>query len=386
MLRLKNFSVAFGSSQVFSDLNLQLAQGERLAIIGNNGSGKSTLAFALAGVIPDFVPASVSGEKRCEKPGLIMQDPSSQFFAMTVKEELGEKGSLVAKKFGLLNLLERNVFQLSEGEKQKINLVANLSSSPATLLLDEPTELLDPVEAVRFKQLLGKVRGRTLLWFDKSDPALHRTKKFFLRGHKNPAMPKKRSNVKKDIVLKADISVQRNGFSLNAAFSLREGEKIALIGRNGSGKTTLLKAIAGIERFSGRVELKQALSFAPQNPSHVFFNETAEAEVVEPRNAARLGIGHLLKQNPNRLSKGQQKMLSVAAIQGKGIALLDEPTTWLDPLNSAVMYSFITESKQPMLIATHDKNLLRYCDTIFLIEGGEAKECSSTAANRFFLG
>jgi len=84
------------------------------------------------------------------------------------------------------------------------------------------------------------------------------------------------------------------------------------------------------------------------------------------------------------LSKGQQKMLSIATIITKDIALLDEPTTWLDSENKAMTYKFITESQQSMVIATHDKDLLRYCDRVFLIKGGEMQECSSTAVNRFF--
>jgi len=383
MLRLENFSVSFSGTRVLHGLNLAVEDGEKLVVVGPNGSGKSTLALALAGVIPDFLPAQVSGEKLCSKPMLLMQDPKTQFFAMTVKEELGP-GLSSAKKFGLTHLLERNVFQLSEGEKQKINLVANLFFKPETLLLDEPLELLDPLEASKFKKTLAKVSGKTLVWFDKELQGLPNARRFFLGEHEKPKLPESKSHAVQGTAAVADFSVQKSGFSLKASLSVRNGEKIALIGANGSGKTTLLKAIAGIEKFVGKVSLSSPVSFAPQNPSHLFFNETAEAELVEPRNALRLGIGHLLKQNPVSLSKGQQKMLSIATIKSKGIALLDEPTTWLDLKNKAMVYRFIAQSRQPMVIATHDKNLLTYCDRVFLLKGGEALECSSTAANRFF--
>jgi len=384
MIKLKNFSVAFGSKPVLKNLNLQVPKGAQFAVLGSNGSGKTTLALALAGVMPDFVQARVSGKALCLKPGLIMQDPSPQFFAMTVKEELGSRGIALAKKFGLSNLLERSVFQLSEGEKQKINLVANLSFKPECLLLDEPLELLDPVEAARFREMLAKAKGKTLVWFDKIDPGLPKARKFFLNKQKKVWLPEKKTGIKPGLAMRVDFSVQRNSFYLDAKFGLRHGEKIALIGRNGCGKTTVLKAIAGIERFKGNVSLHKPVSLAPQNPSHLFFNETAEAELVELKNAAKLGIKGLLKQNPNSLSKGQQKMLSVATISPSTIALLDEPTTWLDSGNKATVYKFITESQQPMVIATHDKDLLHYCDRVFLIKGGEMQECSNTAVNRFF--
>lgn len=384
MIELKGFSVSFGKNQVLDGLNLAVEAGERLSVIGANGSGKSTLAFALAGVIPDFIEASVSGRISCKNAALIMQNPSAQFFAMSVKEELGRQGLGLAGELGLGHLLERNVFQLSEGEKQKVNLVANLSSGAKTIMLDEPLELLDPKQAARFRVLLGKVSEKTVLWFDKEDPALPKAKKFFLGRQETIALPLPQKFALGKTALRADFSLQKNGFSLNARFDLRQGEKIALIGANGCGKTSLLKALAGIEKFKGRIECQSGFSFAPQNPSHLFFKEKAADELVQPENAAKLGISGFLSQSPGLLSKGQQKMLGVAAIRGNGVALLDEPTTWLDQKNKAIVYNFISRRHQPMVIATHDKGLLRYCSRVFMIEGGELSECSSTAANRFF--
>ncbi len=382
MPELKNFSISFGSKPVFENISFSFK--ENFSVIGPNGSGKSTLALALASVIPDFVEAKTSGFLHCDPCGLVMQNPSTQFFAMTVKEELGPKGLSLAKKLGLQFLFERSVFQLSEGEKQMINLVSNLSFNSKVLLFDEPLELLDPVEAACFKKLLLGIRAKKVVWFDKIDPNLSNFKKFFLGNPKKLSLPLKKKNVVGKRVLNAEISLQRNDFSLNGNLSLYDGEKIALIGRNGCGKSSFLKLIAGFEKFSGDLEVNAELSFSPQNPSHLFFNETAEAELVDLKNAKTLGIQSLLKQNPNNLSKGQQKLLSVASIKSKGVALLDEPTTWLDLENKAKVYSFLNESNQPMIIATHDPNVLSYCDKTFLIEGGELKQCSSTVANRFF--
>jgi ABC-type lipoprotein export system ATPase subunit len=97
-----------------------------------------------------------------------------------------------------------------------------------------------------------------------------------------------------------------------------------------------------------------------------------------------LGISHLLGSNPSKLSKGQQKMASIAAIVPNSIALLDEPTTWLDEKNKALVYGFITNSRQPMLIATHDKQMMGYCDKIFMVKEGRLLPCSNITANRFF--
>ncbi|MDD5162744.1 MAG: ATP-binding cassette domain-containing protein [Candidatus ainarchaeum sp.] len=386
MIKLENFSLAFKAKKIIQGLNLQIGSNEKIAIIGANGTGKTSLAFFLAGVIPDFVPAQISGKyKLPAKASLIMQNPSNQFFAISAKEELGEKGVLLAKKLNAGHLLERNIFQFSEGEKQKLNLIANLALKPEALLLDEPLELLDPVESGRFRKMLEKAGRGAIVWFDKKDNFVSAEKKFFLQKPKKVFLPEKKKNTLKEIVLEADFKISAPTV-LSAGFSLHKGEKIAIIGRNGSGKTTLLKTIARLNKFSGKLLLKEKVSFAPQNPSHLFFNETVEEELFDKANAHLLGISHLLKSSPDRLSRGQQKLVSIAAVKAGTIALLDEPTTWLDSENKAVVYGFISNSSDSMIISTHDKKLLDYCDRVFIIEKGVLEECSNTKANRFFQG
>ena len=385
MIGTKDLAVSFGRNKIFQSIGLDIEPNGKYAVIGPNGSGKTTLALVLAGVIPEFTPADVKGEVQSAGCSLIMQNPSSQFFAMSVKEELGEKGVKLAKQFSASHLLERNVFELSEGEKQKINLIANLSFKNSCLMVDEPVELLDPVEAKRFCSAFSKVKDRTLIWFDKSEDFVAGMKKTYLAKPKKQTLPAKKNNVCKETVLSADFSLERNGFSVKEiSFEVCAGEKIGLIGLNGSGKTCVLKALAGIEKQSGKLQANKNISYAPQNPSHLFFQETAEAELVDVGNARKLGIELLLQKNPALLSKGQQKMLSVATIAPNTVALLDEPTTWLDSANKASVYNFINNSEQAMILATHDRKLLDYCDRILIIKDKGVTECSSTVANRFF--
>ncbi|MAG22170.1 MAG: hypothetical protein CL943_02600 [Candidatus Diapherotrites archaeon] len=385
MIGTKDLAVSFGRNKIFQSIGLDIEPNGKYAVIGPNGSGKTTLALVLAGVIPEFTPADVKGEVQSAGCSLIMQNPSSQFFAMSVKEELGEKGVKLAKQFSASHLLERNVFELSEGEKQKINLIANLSFKNSCLMVDEPVELLDPVEAKRFCSAFSKVKDRTLIWFDKNEDFVAGMKKTYLAKPKKQTLPAKKNNVCKETVLSADFSLERNGFSVKEiSFEVCAGEKIGLIGLNGSGKTCVLKALAGIEKQSGKLQANKNISYAPQNPSHLFFQETAEAELVDVGNARKLGIELLLQKNPALLSKGQQKMLSVATIAPNTVALLDEPTTWLDSANKASVYNFINNSEQAMILATHDRKLLDYCDRILIIKDKGVTECSSTVANRFF--
>jgi energy-coupling factor transport system ATP-binding protein len=180
MIELKNVSISFKEKPVIKNFSLQVRKGEFVSIIGKNGSGKSTLALLMAGIIPKIVPAKIKGKISVRgKTGLILQNPSSQFFSMTVKEELGK---INAKKFNLQSLINKSVFQLSEGEKQKINLISNISNNVEILLLDEPLELLDPKECQNFLNLLKNQwrKGKTIIWFDKDETFVKESRKIFL--------------------------------------------------------------------------------------------------------------------------------------------------------------------------------------------------------------
>jgi len=383
MLSAKGLSVSFGRAKAFENFSFSLPGKKRLAIIGPNGSGKTSLGFALASIIPDFIEGRIAG--KIEAPSsvsLVMQNPSTQFISMTVEEELH---GVNIRGFNAVHLLHKNVFELSEGEKQKINLISNLSQSPGAILLDEPLELLDPLEAKRFMQVLSKT-SVPMLWLDKSDEFVKEFPKAFLGKSQKPMFPAKKQSILGEQVLSASICIERNGFFLpGIELQLYRGEKLGLIGLNGSGKTSLLKALAGVQKPSGNVDRKLPVSFAPQNPSHLFFRETVQEEIRCLENIEKFCIKPFLSRNPSKLSKGQQKLVSVASVLPNTIALLDEPTTWLDAANRSLVYNFINDAQQPMVIATHDRKLLDYCDRILLVEAGKGvRECSRTAANRFF--
>lgn len=384
MIEASNLNISFGKKAVASNFSLKAGAGKRVAVIGGNGSGKTTIALFFAGVIPDFIKACVTGNFSCKgKIGLVMQNPSSQFLSLAVRDELPDSPKAW---LNLSGLLDRNVFELSEGEKQKVNLAASILRKCSVLLLDEPLELLDPIEAKNFMKLINALKATTIIWFDKSDSFLGKGwRKVFLGSRQKAKMPVPVSHCRSTVVLNADFSVKNNGFFLGRAkIALHDGEKIALIGLNGSGKTTLLKTIAGAIKKKGTITASKQFSFAPQNPTSFFFGETVEADLPGSRNAELLGIRHLLGSNPAKLSKGQQKMASIAAIAPNSIALLDEPTTWLDEKNKANVCRFIANSSQPMIIATHDRRMLRYCDKIFMVKEGRLLPCSNTTANRFF--
>jgi energy-coupling factor transport system ATP-binding protein len=151
--------------QALRGVSLRVGQGELVALTGPNGSGKTTLLKHFVGllrpksgrvVVHGWDTGTAKVEDLIEHVGYVPQDPSSLLFADTVREELqftrrahglppGEEHRWL-ETLGLLALCERYPRDLSVGERQRVALAAILAAEPVTLLLDEPTRGLDPVE------------------------------------------------------------------------------------------------------------------------------------------------------------------------------------------------------------------------------------------------
>lgn len=146
----------------------------RIGVIGANGSGKSTLLRLVNGLVqPTAGTITVDGEdtvrsvrKVRRNVGFVFTDPLSQLVMPTGREDVelslrrsvkngAERRSLAAAaldRFGLLHLADQSVYELSGGERQLMALAAVLAVSPAVLVLDEPSTLLD----LRNRELLRR--------------------------------------------------------------------------------------------------------------------------------------------------------------------------------------------------------------------------------------
>jgi len=172
---------------VLSAIDLTIARGERVALLGGNGAGKTTLLRALVGLLP------VDGEVRASglairKPGdavaagvgLVFQNPDDQLFGASVLEdvrfgpcnqglspdEATRRAEESLAQLGIASLAERSIETLSFGEKKRACLAGVLAMRPSVLLLDEATAGLDPAGETAFVALLAslcKERGLTLL-------------------------------------------------------------------------------------------------------------------------------------------------------------------------------------------------------------------------------
>ena len=155
-------------------LDFEIEKGSFIGIIGENGAGKSTLCQAFNGLVPGFFKGAYGGKvligdtevakttvsKLCQKVGLVFQNPFNQLSGAkeTVFEEIAfglqnfgvPKEEMISRVNEVMELLdiadyrERNPFDLSGGQMQRVALAGILAMKPEVIVLDEPTSQLDP--------------------------------------------------------------------------------------------------------------------------------------------------------------------------------------------------------------------------------------------------
>lgn len=186
MIRLRDLERRFGTRQVLRGLNLEIAPGDRVALMGANGSGKTTLLRILAGFTrPTSGDAWISGASVTESPWLVREKigwvPATDggfFPRLTGRENLELFGAIrgisapgIAARISSLKeplrlgpVLDTAFHQCSSGMRQSLALARALLSDPGVLLLDEPTRSLDPEASEVFRKFLREMTsGKTVL-------------------------------------------------------------------------------------------------------------------------------------------------------------------------------------------------------------------------------
>ena len=178
----------FGDLIANDHVDLSVAAGEAHALLGENGAGKSTLVKILYGLLqPDAgqvlwrgEPIALPGPRAARQRGIGMVfQHFSLFEAMTVTENvalaldgdaplprIAERLAEVSRAYGLPLEPRREVWQLSVGERQRIEIVRCLMQDPQLLILDEPTSVLTPQETEALFATLARIRaeGRAVLY------------------------------------------------------------------------------------------------------------------------------------------------------------------------------------------------------------------------------
>ena len=177
MFQVSDYSVAYGQSDVIRNLNLSIKPKEIVAILGRNGMGKTTLMKSLIGMIPSkegsltLSGKELSGLKSYERVGAgigFVPQGRMIFSTMTVSENIetgltstGER-KIPSDLYSLFPVLDemknRRGGNLSGGQQQQLAIARALASNPSVLLLDEPTEGIQPSIIKEMARTLKQIR------------------------------------------------------------------------------------------------------------------------------------------------------------------------------------------------------------------------------------
>ncbi|MAK33671.1 MAG: ABC transporter [Acidiferrobacter sp.] len=298
LLQLKGIGKTFPGCIANDDIDLEIAPGEIHALLGENGAGKSTLVKIIYGVLrPDQGTLCWRGDEMIiDNPasarslgiGMVFQH-FSLFESMTTLEnvalalppqdldELRGRLETTAQDYGLTLHPDRHVYDLSMGERQRIEIVRCLLQNPSLLILDEPTSVLTPQETevlfATLRQLASE--GRSILYIshkleevrslcdratilrggkrvDDCNPAEETAQSLAekmigrrvesAKGHSAAATSEVRLNVT-DLSVRSD---EPHGTDISdISFSVHAGEILGIAGIAGNGQTELMNALSG---------------------------------------------------------------------------------------------------------------------------------------------
>lgn len=168
------YKYPFSEKLVLDNISFEINPGEFIGIIGRNNSGKSTLCQALVGLVPNFYKGAYGGKifindievaksdtsEICKKVGIVFQNPFNQVTGskITVYEEIAfglenlgiNRSEMIERIDEAMELLDiskykdRNPFDLSGGQMQRMAIASIIAMKPEIIILDEPTSQLDP--------------------------------------------------------------------------------------------------------------------------------------------------------------------------------------------------------------------------------------------------
>lgn len=150
---------------ILNNINLKIQEGKVVSIIGKNGSGKSTLIKLIAGLLkPTEGQVLIDGINACDKDkfyeirkkvGIVFQNPDNQILFPRVYDDiefamknlkLNDRDSKIKdalKNVEMLDYIDSDTYELSLGQKQRINIASVLAVNSKYILLDEPTTMID---------------------------------------------------------------------------------------------------------------------------------------------------------------------------------------------------------------------------------------------------
>lgn len=406
VIDFENVSFSYGTQKegCLKNINLKIQAGEFVLLTGQSGSGKTTITRLINGLIPHFFEGVLTGtvkvlgsDIKSLTPGemgksiaSIFQNPRSQFFTTNStnevafalenygidRDEMIDRVNSAFLDFEAENLMSRDMFSLSSGEKQKIAIIAAKALNPKIYVFDEPSANLDIQSIIKLKKIIKilKEQGHTIIVsehrlfylkdlidkcfimkdgeidrqlnhddienLNETDLQTYKLRTFNLSnikyGLKNNAPIRKQQS---------DFKVENLSFSYNANNLILnncnlEGnfsETVAIVGHNGNGKTTLGKIMSGLlkaksgqfyidGKFIKQKELYKNVYFVMQDADYQLYSDSVVSELmlssangVEQNDEkientmSLLNISSLRNRHPHSLSGGQKQRVTIAA-------------------------------------------------------------------------
>ena len=453
------FTYQGSETPALQDVTLSIGAGECVLLCGKSGCGKTTFTRLLNGLAPAFFPGRMLGscrvgdllagtaaiEEYVPLAGSVFQNPRSQFFNVDTTSEitfgcenLGQPAETIRARlertvcdFRLEKLMDRNIFHLSGGEKQKVACAGVSIMEPEVLVLDEPSSNLDAASISDLRKTLAfwKSQGKTIIVSE------HRL--YYLRGLADRFIYMEGGKIKREYTTE-----EFNGLSEQArteiglrTFALEQlqppqtpqctgtelelkqfrfayphgssilhiqdctipaGRIVGIIGNNGAGKSTFSRCFCGLEKRCGEViwngrryRSKDRLNtcyMVMQEVNHQLFTESVLDEVLISMEEAnqkraeeilsRLDLLDFKERHPMSLSGGQKQRVAIASViaSKRSILFFDEPTSALDPELTGEILKVIKDLAQEhitMVIVTHEMNFARdISDRIIFMDKG----------------
>lgn len=438
IIESKNLSFKYLDRKEYSlkNINFNIKNGELIFIVGNSGSGKSTLLNIINGIISEVIEGDIEGElliksksdmKIYEKNlilGNVFQNPRSQFFTTNTtaelvfemenygfsKEKMEKRLKNLVDEFGVKNLLDRDIFNLSSGERQFLALLTTIIINPEVVIFDEPSANLDYGNAMRLKKQITKLKnqGKTIIISDHRAFYLRDIidRVFLIEDGKLKLFDSEKEFINYDYnnrvfnlfeyqfesrkILKTDIEgmvcegISYKNILEKVSFSTNKGEISTLIGINGVGKSTLAKIISGILKPDfGKVKKSQKPLYIMQDADFQLFGSSCikELEITQKEENLNidalklLNIFDLKDKHPQTLSGGEKQRLqmAIAYISTNDVIILDEPTSGLDQNSMNAVIDMLEKLKigRTIILISHDYEFIRKCSDkiIYLKEG-----------------
>lgn len=450
-------------------ISCTIEDGSFVLLCGTSGCGKTTMTRLFNGLIPHYHEGTYTGSVYLDgkdtrdlslfdislKVGSVFQNPRSQFFNVDTTSELAfgpenhgiaedlvrDRVKRVAAQLKLEPLLDRSIFSLSGGEKQKIACGSAAAIDPDIYVLDEPSSNLDAYAIADFRQLLFtlKSQGKTIIISE------HRL--YYLSGLFDRVLYLKDGEIEGDYTAEEFCGLsarQRDDMGLrpldlaglsevegtpqrmneavwtikNVSFAYKHepetlhitktsfpsGSATAIIGHNGAGKSTFARCLCGLEKhFKGTVQdqiknysRKERLKLCymvMQDVNHQLFTESLLDEILlSMRTKNKQRAREILKEmdllsfedcHPMGLSGGQKQRVAVASAiaSERPLILFDEPTSGLDLFHMrqvANVVNQVANAGRTALVVTHDPEfILRCCNYVLHLENGQILESYS---------